>query len=194
MDDEYNDFEKNVPFKDDENLLNDSSFAELTSYINNDNEKDDIKKNDNHDTSNNSTKIYSTRQNTQFTEIKNPNGNKESDIYKKMDEEKNKKNIKNKIYECLKQYENETIKNDDVKKKYDRRLNNFIDVEINKYEEKKENRDKSIGRQNKAREKRLEIYQMKRDKLINIIKIKENHYEKKFVVKEILHKDFLNKK
>lgn len=193
MDDEYNDFEKNVPFKDDENLLNDSSFAELTSYINNDNEKDDIKKNDNHDTSNNSTKIYSTRQNTQFTEIKNPNGNKESDIYKKMDEEKNKKNIKNKIYECLKQYENETIKNDDVKKKYDRRLNNFIDVEINKYEEKKENRDKSIGRQNKAREKRLEIYQMKRDKLINIIKIKENHYEKKFVVKEILHKDFLNK-
>ena len=194
MDDEYNDFEKNVPFKDDENLLNDSSFAELTSYINNDNEKDDIKKNDNHDTSNNSTKIYSTRQNTQFTEIKNPNGNKESDIYKKMDEEKNKKNIKNKIYECLKQYENETIKNDDVKKKYDRRLNNFIDVEINKYEEKKENRDKSIGRQNKAREKRLEIYQMKRDKLINIIKIKENHYKKKFVVKEILHKDFLNKK
>ena len=193
MDDEYNDFEKNVPFKDDENLLNDSSFAELTSYINNDNEKDDIKKNDNHDTSNNSTKIYSTRQNTQFTEIKNPNGNKESDIYKKMDEEKNKKNIKNKIYECLKQYENETIKNDDVKKKYDRRLNNFIDVEINKYEEKKENRDKSIGRQNKAREKRLEIYQMKRDKLINIIKIKENHYKKKFVVKEILHKDFLNK-
>ena len=193
LDDEYNDFEKNVPFKDDENLLNDSSFAELTSYINNDNEKDDIKKNDNHDTSNNSTKIYSTRQNTQFTEIKNPNGNKESDIYKKMDEEKNKKNIKNKIYECLKQYENETIKNDDVKKKYDRRLNNFIDVEINKYEEKKENRDKSIGRQNKAREKRLEIYQMKRDKLINIIKIKENHYKKKFVVKEILHKDFLNK-
>ena len=194
LDDEYNDFEKNVPFKDDENLLNDSSFAELTSYINNDNEKDDIKKNDNHDTSNNSTKIYSTRQNTQFTEIKNPNGNIDSDIYKKMDEEKNKKNIKNKIYECLKQYENETIKNDDVKKKYDRRLNNFIDVEINKYEEKKENRDKSIGRQNKAREKRLEIYQMKRDKLINIIKIKENHYKKKFVVKEILHKDFLNKK